>query len=86
MPDLVFPSKRAVLFVHGCWWHGHACKRGNRVAGTNTDYWSNKIARNVERDKATNRVLRRMGWRVVVVWECQISNPRTLDRITRFLG
>lgn len=84
-PDLVFPSRKAALFIHGCWWHGHSCKRGDRAAGTNAEYWRRKIDGNVKRDRASTRALRRMGWRVAVVWECQIREARTMNRIKRFL-
>ncbi len=84
-PDLVFPARRAALFVHGCWWHGHSCKRGQRAATNNAEYWNAKINRNIERDKAAKRNLRRLGWRVIEVWECEIKNPKTLNRIKRFL-
>ena len=51
-PDIVFPSRRRVIFVHGCFWHGHDCKRGNRIPATNTEYWTKKISRNVGRYSA----------------------------------
>jgi DNA mismatch endonuclease (patch repair protein) len=72
-PDLVFPKHRAVLFVHGCFWHGHDCARGRRKPKTNEDYWRNKIARNVARDKASIAALRRMGWRAKISWECDLQ-------------
>ena len=70
-PDLVFPSRRIALFVHGCFWHGHPCKRGDRMPATNVDYWREKIARNQRRDTANRLLLRELGWTPVVVWECQ---------------
>ena len=85
-PDLVFASRKAVIFVHGCWWHGHSCKRGARAARNNADYWSAKISRNIERDKATRTALKRLGWRVLIVWECEVKNPKMMPRTTRFLG
>ena len=85
-PDLVFASRKAVIFVHGCWWHGHSCKRGARAARNNADYWSAKMSRNIERDKAAKTALKQLGWRVLIVWECEVKNPKTMPRITRFLG
>jgi DNA mismatch endonuclease (patch repair protein) len=75
-PDLVFPKHRAVIFVHGCFWHGHSCKRGKRVPKTNTAYWTEKIARNKARDKKNTAALKKLGWRVITVWECE---AKTLD-------
>lgn len=72
-PDLVFPSRRVALFVHGCFWHGHTCKRGDRMPATNTQYWRDKIARNKKRDAVNQSSLSDLGWRPIVVWECQTS-------------
>ncbi|MGF1543831.1 MAG: very short patch repair endonuclease [Parvularculaceae bacterium] len=73
-PDIVFPGRRAVVFVHGCFWHGHDCPRGARTPKTNTDYWLAKIARNRARDDRRLNELAGLGWRVRVVWECEIKN------------
>lgn len=75
-PDLVFPKYRAVLFVHGCFWHGHGCTRGDREPKTNAAYWREKIARNRKRDQAAVAALRRMGWRVKISWECDLKDAR----------
>ena len=72
-PDLSFPKYRAVVFVHGCFWHGHACGRG-RPAGSNVEYWEKKIATNRARDARNEDSLRQLGWRVFVVWSCEIRN------------
>lgn len=72
-PDLVLPKYRAIIFVHGCFWHRHA---GCRVASTpksNVNFWMDKFARNVERDAAVESTLRQSGWRVLVVWECDLN-------------
>lgn len=84
-PDLVFASRRKVIFVHGCFWHGHTCKRGAPPA-TNMDFWNAKLTRNRERDKANIRKLRRDGWRVLVLWECRIADVEKLgQRLRHFL-
>lgn len=70
-PDLVFVGKRKVVFVNGCFWHGHDCKRGARPPKSNFTYWKAKIARNVERDRSNLAALRSCGWEVLTVWECQ---------------
>lgn len=72
-PDVVFPSRRLALFVHGCFWHGHDCPHGRRTPVANADYWRSKIRRNVERDTKVQAELADMGWRAVVIWECQIE-------------
>jgi len=74
-PDLVFTKHRAVLFVHGCYWHGHDCG-ACRIPQTNTEYWVGKIARNVGRDKHSMESLSASGWRTAVVWECALRGPR----------
>jgi len=86
-PDLVFPARRAVIFVHGCWWHGHDCARGTRTPKTNADYWTAKIGRNVARDTAAVAALKSTGWRVMVLWECQLKDSSALaGRLQEFLG
>jgi DNA mismatch endonuclease, patch repair protein len=86
-PDLVFPSRRVALFVHGCFWHGHDCPRGARMPETNRAYWQAKIARNKARDLVVRADLRRLGWTHVVIWECQTRNAATLAQlITRRVG
>jgi DNA mismatch endonuclease (patch repair protein) len=80
-PDLVFPSKRAALFVHGCFWHGHSCARGDRMPATNRDYWRAKIGRNMARDKASLSALRKLGWKPVVIWECETRDRAALARL-----
>jgi len=72
-PDLVFPSRKKIIFVHGCFWHGHDCARGNRSPKTNTEYWVEKIRRNTERDACHQAELKAIGWDVLVVWECELK-------------
>ncbi len=85
-PDLTFPSSRKVIFVHGCFWHGHTCARGSRVPKANSDYWRKKIAGNVRRDQRSARALRQSGWKPLIVWECQLRSERLLSRLTNFLA
>jgi DNA mismatch endonuclease (patch repair protein) len=84
-PDLVFVSLKKVIFVHGCFWHGHSCARGNRVPKNNRRYWVSKVAHNSERDKRHRRDLRDRGWRVLVLWECELKAVSLERRIVRFL-
>jgi DNA mismatch endonuclease, patch repair protein len=86
-PDIVLPSRRAVIFVHGCFWHGHNCKRGSRVPKSNQEYWLAKIRRNRERDQRARKQLRSLGWIVLVVWECALNRPeKALSLILRKLN
>ncbi len=71
-PDLVFVRFSIVVFVNGCFWHGHKCKDGARPA-SNTEYWNNKINRNIARDKRNMAALRRQGWKVVVIRTCRLQ-------------
>ena len=70
-PDIVLPRLKLAIFVHGCFWHQHRCKRGNRIPASNRPYWEKKLARNVERFAAQRRELRTLGWRVIIIWECE---------------
>jgi DNA mismatch endonuclease (patch repair protein) len=79
-PDIVLPGRRKVIFVHGCFWHGHDCRRGDRLPSTNQEYWLNKIRRNRERDQTTRSRLAELGWEVAVVWECEIRDAEALKR------
>ena len=75
-----------MVFVHGCFWHQHDCRAG-RVPSSNREYWAPKLARNVERDRETRQALEALGWRVLVIWECEIKDEATLaDRLVTFLG
>lgn len=86
-PDLAFPGRRSVVFVHGCFWHGHDCRRGARMPKTNAGYWSAKIARNKARDAASLAALTAMGWRALIIWECESVDAVALDaRLGTFLA
>ena len=76
-PDIVLPKYRIAIFVHGCFWHGHTCCDGRRPK-SNTDYWNPKLDRNLERDRDHSRLLRVLGWRRIVVWECETLNKTRL--------
>ena len=77
-PDLVFPSRKKVIFVHGCFWDAHDCKRGNRMPRSNTNYWGPKLSRNKERDTEHLTQLTADGWGVLVVWECETRDACSL--------
>jgi DNA mismatch endonuclease (patch repair protein) len=84
-PDVVFRSRKKVIFVHGCFWHGHRCRKG-RAPKSRLEYWGPKLAANRARDKAQVRALRKMGWSVLTIWQCQTANVERLrDRLVGFL-
>lgn len=85
-PDIALPRHKKAVFVHGCFWHGHqGCRRSNRPT-TNKKFWNKKIEGNIERDEKARRDLRKMGWKILVVWECKTKNRVLLDkRLSRFL-
>ncbi len=85
-PDLVFPARRKIIFVNGCFWHGHDCRRGARTPKTNRDYWRAKIKRNRSRDIKAREALSDAGWGVLTIWECEIRELSVLrKKISRFL-
>jgi DNA mismatch endonuclease (patch repair protein) len=85
-PDIVFSRQRKAVFVHGCFWHRHANCRKARLPKSKLDYWLLKLAKNRNRDKINEGRLRKLGWRILVVWECQTRHPAALrTRIDRFL-
>lgn len=86
-PDVVLPRHRKVIFVHGCFWHMHYCRRGRVVPKTNRRYWALKRKGNVRRNHDQITELKRLGWDVLVVWECWTRNPHLLkQRLGRFLA
>lgn len=82
-PDIVFPSRRTVAFVNGCFWHGHVCREA-RPPKSNLSYWMPKIERNMKRDRISARRLRRSGWAVVTIRECEIN--RGINRLINILN
>lgn len=85
-PDLVFPRYGVVVFINGCFWHAHHCQKG-RIPATRSDFWKDKFEKNRARDTRNARLLKRLGWRVLTVWECTLSGAskrtRTLDILVR---
>jgi len=87
-PDLVFPKYKKVIFVNGCFWHGHKdCKR-SYLPSTNKKFWNKKILGNIERDKSNYKKLRKIGWAYLVIWQCEIkkSNKELIkNKLAEFL-
>jgi len=87
-PDFVFPSSRKVLFVHGCFWHRHVCRRGRSMPATRSAFWLRKFQGNKARDTRSQRAIRQLGWKSLTIWECQSTPsqlPRLAARIIAFL-
>lgn len=84
-PDIVFPRRCAAIFIHGCFWHQHpGCRHADRPS-SNNEYWTKKLNRNVERDERNIASLREMGWKALVLWECELKKPDLIPSIERFL-
>ncbi len=85
-PDIVLPRHRLTVFVHGCFWHRHDCKRAT-IPKTRTEFWEAKLSANAARDARVMEALHELGWRTVVIWECEIGNHELIsDRITAALA
>lgn len=82
-PDIVLPKYRTVIFVNGCFWHGHKGCSKYTVPKTNTDFWKEKVARNQERDLNNNQRLETIAWNIITVWECELTKSRIIDTIGR---
>jgi DNA mismatch endonuclease, patch repair protein len=87
-PDIVFPTKRKAIWVHGCFWHRHGCQLGRRRLRTNTQYWHAKLIGNEKRDRQHRTAMERLGWGYLVVWECEITPaqlPLLAQRLRNFM-
>jgi DNA mismatch endonuclease, patch repair protein len=85
-PDLVFASKQKVIFVHGCFWHQHQKCREGRLPASRPEYWIPKLTRNTDRDKQHIASLKRLGWKVLTLWECEVGDELVIERkLLRFL-
>lgn len=84
-PDIVLPKYRTVIFVHGCFWHGHTNCKYFKVPKTRTKWWLAKINRNKANDEKAQKALRKEGWKVINVWECSLKNPKITKRLNSLL-
>ncbi|AOI44476.1 very short patch repair endonuclease [Burkholderia oklahomensis] len=85
-PDIAFIGRRKAIFIHGCFWHGHNCPRGNRIPVANADYWCRKIERNRQRDSKHLTELYSLGWLVLTIWECQLRDVAAISaRLANFM-
>lgn len=85
-PDIVFRSRKKAVFVHGCYWHGHGCSKG-QPPKSNVDYWLPKLSANKDRDIRKEQALRILGWNVLTIWQCDVNDQDYLEKILKgFLG
>jgi DNA mismatch endonuclease (patch repair protein) len=82
-PDIVFPKRKTVIFVHGCFWHGHNCRKGSarRRPKSNAAYWNMKLDRNIRRDKDNAKRLNRLGWKRIIIWSCETNDLNRLEKL-----
>jgi DNA mismatch endonuclease (patch repair protein) len=86
-PDIAFVGLKLAIQVHGCFWHGHTCDEGLRRPKSNQPYWNPKIEGNIARDKRNAGALRLLGWRQLVIWDCELSKPKNVEqRLRKFLS
>ncbi len=78
-PDIVLPKYKTIIFIHGCFWHKHSDCKEATTPKSNTAFWQTKLAKNVERDRKKKEKLKRLGWDIIVIWECEIK--KSLDRV-----
>lgn len=77
-PDILLPKYQAIIFIHGCFWHGHDCKKATRPT-SNVEFWNRKIQGNMDRDKQVISDLKKLGWKVLTVWDCELKNKERFD-------
>ena len=78
-PDIVLPKYKTIIFIHGCFWHGHHCKAG-KLPETNKEFWENKINSNIERDKNNQLILGKLGWKIIIIWQCKLKNKKVVTK------
>lgn len=85
-PDIVLPKHNTIIFINGCFWHGHDCKAGD-LPDTRREFWENKISGNIERDIRNKKALEKEGWNVITIWECELKNKSDRgERLERLVG
>jgi len=84
-PDIVLSKYKTIIFVNGCFWHGHTCKYGSgyRKPKTNEDYWKEKINKNIKRDKNNVQILIKNGWKIITIWECELKDDSIMRQKLR---
>lgn len=78
-PDIVLPKYKTVIFINGCFWHGHSCRKG-RLPTSNLQFWTDKIETNKKRDRKKNFQLKKLGWKIITIWQCHINDNENIDK------
>ncbi len=78
-PDIVLPKYQTIVLIHGCFWHGHTCKRAT-LPTSNIEFWNSKIQANMNRDERVKTQLKKSGWRVITIWDCELKNRNMIDK------
>ena len=79
-PDIVLPKYKTLIFVHGCFWHGHQNCKKFALPQSNHEFWKDKIQKNIERDKSKQKELKKLGWKIITIWQCQIKSRESVEK------
>ncbi len=79
-PDIVLPKYKTLIFVHGCFWHGHRNCKKSALPQINHEFWKDKIQKNIERDKSKQKELKKLGWKIITIWQCQIKSRESVEK------
>ena len=79
-PDIVLPKYKTLIFVHGCFWHGHQNCKKSALPQSNHEFWKDKIQKNIERDKSKQKELKKLGWKIITIWQCQIKSRESVEK------
>ncbi len=85
-PDIILPKYKTIIFVHGCFWHGHNDCEAAKLPVSNVDYWTKKISSNIKRDSSNIQQLEKLGWNVIVVWECELKSKAKEKRLEQLVN
>lgn len=85
-PDIVLPKYKTIIFVNGCFWHGHENCKAARLPKSNNSFWTNKIAQNIERDRKVQSQLQQMGYRILIIWECQLKSKKSETTLSELIA
>ena len=80
-PDIVLPKYKTIIFIHGCFWHGHENCEAAKLPATNVEYWTKKISSNIKRDFQNKELLKKSGWNVIIIWECELKKKNEEKRL-----
>ncbi|MCL2294234.1 MAG: very short patch repair endonuclease [Spirochaetes bacterium] len=80
-PDIVLPKYKTIIFIHGCFWHGHKNCEAAKLPVSNADYWTMKVTSNIERDSKNKKLLKKLGWNVIIIWECELKTKNRNKRL-----